>query len=109
MYLWFFCIYALFLTYALLTPAGTESFDVWDKLLHFIAYAVFALLGRGVVRPGAGYHRLCVVIVLYGGTMEYLQSMVPGRDMSAGDLVANALGVAAAVIMVRIYSKKMRT
>jgi VanZ family protein len=98
--------YAVLLTYASLRPAGTGSIEPWDKLAHLIAYAVFALLGRFVVEQKSAYVRLCCSIVLYGGAMEYLQSFMPGRVMSLGDLVANTLGVLAAALLLKNFTGK---
>jgi VanZ family protein len=99
-----FSVYAILLTYASLRPAGTGNIEPWDKALHFIAYAVFALLGRRVVQRLSNYHRLCVAIIVYSGVMEYLQSFIPGRSMSGLDLVANALGVVAVVIAAQLFT-----
>ena len=99
-----FSVYAMLLTYASLRPAGTGSMDPWDKALHFIAYAVFAVLGRGVVKRLSNYHKLCIAIVFYSGVMEYLQSFIPGRSMSGLDLIANTLGVVAVVIALQVFT-----
>ena len=65
----------------------------WDKLGHFLAYGVFAVLGSSVVAGGRGTLLMGAGIVGYSGLLEIAQSFVPGRDMSALDLLANACGV----------------
>jgi VanZ family protein len=39
------------------------------------------------------YLYLCLGIIIYSGLIELGQSYVPGRDMSALDLLANIAGV----------------
>ena len=74
------------------------SFPSSDKVAHAVIYGVLAVLVANAVAParwasGFGW----VVSVGYGVTDEYHQHFVPGRDMSAGDLVADALGAAVAL------------
>ncbi len=74
-----------------------------DKLLHALAYAglcvcvIFAAT-RGRWREATPRVVLvsAVACVLYGVTDEWHQSFVPGRDASAGDVAADALGSFAA-------------
>lgn len=74
-----------------------------DKLLHALAYAglcacvIFAAT-RGRRREATVRVVLAsaVVCVLFGVTDEWHQSFVPGRDPSAGDVAADALGSFAA-------------
>jgi len=74
-----------------------------DKLLHALAYAglcacvIFAAT-RGRWREATVRVALAsaVACVLYGITDEWHQSFVPGRDASAGDVAADALGSFAA-------------
>ena len=96
-----FAAYALFVTVASLRPGGGSSFDPWDKLLHFATYAIFALLAYRVFGGGRRYAYACLGIVAYGGLIEVIQSMMPGRFMSGYDFLANTLGVAVAAFIVR--------
>ncbi len=69
----------------------------WDKLAHFAAWALLAvLLARGVRGRGGLWAPLAMAVV-YGLVDEVHQSFVPGREMSALDLLADALGAAAGV------------
>lgn len=72
-------------------PMSMEH-HVWDKLLHFTAY--FGLSGLATVALNAGRRTVWAVLglIAFGGIMEIMQGMV-GRDMSAYDEIANALGV----------------
>jgi VanZ family protein len=46
------------------------------------------------------YRYMCFGIVAYGGLIELGQSYIPGREMSAFDLLANILGVALGALVV---------
>ena len=68
-----------------------------DKVLHFGAYGVFGfLMGRVAFRlTGSIFWSIWLASVmgtLYGVSDEWHQSFVPGRDSSAGDLIADACG-----------------
>lgn len=72
-----------------------------DKVLHFLEYAIFALLLYGafahssnmtVIRKATAL--TAAVAVAYGGAIELLQSYLPYRDCSALDFMANCAGVA---------------
>ena len=74
-----------------------------DKLLHALAYAglcvcVIVAATRGRWREATARVVLvsALACVLYGITDEGHQSFVPGRDASAGDVAADALGSFAA-------------
>ncbi len=97
-----FLVYTGFVTYASLRPMDGITTGNWDKVGHLALYFVFALLGYRVVSNPRHYLVLCVGIVAYSGLMEIAQSFTPGRMMSAYDLLANAIGVAIAMIFTRI-------
>lgn len=73
-------------------------FEDQDKFMHFGAYAalgVFVAGGwrkAGVRLPGRDAALAALVVVLYGISDEFHQSFVPGRQVSLGDLIADALG-----------------
>jgi VanZ family protein len=92
--------YALFVTAASLKPGGGSSFDPWDKLLHFITYAIFAVLAYRVFRGQRRFALACVGIIVYGGLIELIQSWMPGRFMSGYDFLANTLGVVAGAFVI---------
>jgi VanZ family protein len=66
----------------------------WDKLGHFSAYGLFAVLGFFIVTTRKSYQQLCLGIILFSAVMEVLQHYIPGRVSSFYDLGANTLGVA---------------
>ena len=93
--------YAGFIAYVSLRPTVGVPIGDWDKTGHLLAYFVFALLGYRVVPSPRHYLYLCLGIVIYGGLIEVAQSFTPNRTMSIYDLVANTVGVAFAMIIVR--------
>ena len=96
-----FIAYAVFVTFVSLRPMDGTGVGDWDKVGHLVLYFIFALLGYRVVSSSKHYLYLCIGIVVYSGLMEFAQSFLPGRMMSVYDLVANAVGVAIAVIFTR--------
>lgn len=85
--------YALFVAFVSLQPGGGTSVGPYDKLAHFVTYGIFAVLAHRINFAGRDYIFLCIGIVAYSGLLEVGQSFVPGRHMSALDLLANTLGV----------------
>ncbi|MDF1554207.1 MAG: VanZ family protein, partial [Deferrisomatales bacterium] len=68
-----------------------------DKVEHFLAYALLGVLAHRAL-PGAGLRRLLGAVLLaglFGVSDELHQALVPGRDPSALDWLADALGSAA--------------
>ena len=81
-----------------------------DKLMHAGAYAVLAALsawaltgGRPRSATGPVLLAAWMISTAYGATDEWHQSFVPGRDCSAADLLADALGALAAAGAIRAW------
>ena len=81
-----------------LIRGGGPPLELWDKLLHFIAY--FGLSGMAFVALGGRRRALWAAagLIVLGGVLEIVQGMI-GRDMSLYDEFANTLGVAAGVVV----------
>jgi len=75
--------------------AVETSVDIWDKAAHFVAFGLIlwaiGVLWRRLPRAWAAMATLSL-----GGAVELVQGQV-GRDASWADLLADALGVAAAL------------
>jgi VanZ family protein len=92
-----------------LVPDDPSADVAWDKTRHATAYGVLTILALAVVwragRPPNAIQRrargavLTVAVVVLGGIIEVLQAKVVDRDGSLGDLLADAIGVAAAAAM----------
>jgi VanZ family protein len=73
-------------------------FDSQDKLIHATAYAVMAWLFWGTWKPAlAGNISLLAILAVvfcsaYGGSDEWHQSFVQGRDASVYDWLADTAG-----------------
>ena len=104
--LWSFAatILAAILILSLNTEPPLPTFVLADKAGHFAAYSVFTgvLLLAAVWRPRRGpglfprsARAIALTVVILGGLLELAQAFV-GRDASAWDAVADALGVAMA-------------
>lgn len=85
--------YAGLIAYLSLTPTGAINVGSHDKSAHFLSYTVFALLAYRLGMSHRAFVGVCLAIVLYSAMMEFGQSFVPNREMSALDLLANTLGV----------------
>jgi VanZ family protein len=92
-------------------PFVPRSFLTQDKLIHAAIYALLGAFIRSALDgtrlpPRTALLLAVSLAAVYGVTDELHQAFVPGRDTSAGDLVADALGAclgawAASVILRR--------
>lgn len=84
----------------------------WDKLLHVTGYAGIGVLAMrafhgGLARPRARPTLLAgLAVVLWGISDEYHQSFVPGRHASVLDVLADAVGFGAAVLVVAAWAAR---
>ena len=79
-----------------LGSAGQSSPDYY---LHGIGFGVPALLAAFAARNRRNVIAVAITIILIALASELAQYFVPGRTVSAHDLAANAIGVAAGVTM----------
>ena len=82
------------------------SFEFSDKVLHFFAYAVLGVLfyrAYGTLRVKSDPRMLILISMvsasLYGVSDEVHQYLVPFRDASIWDVVANTLGAICGVYL----------
>jgi len=78
-------------------PAPPEPGPIWDKKLHFAAYAGFAYaLAYATVewraRPRRRIGGVLAIAVLFGFGIELVQGPLPMRYYSVADLLANGIG-----------------
>ena len=77
----------------------------WDKVLHFLMYAMLALLLLRALRSEprlAGWQTVVgafALASLYGATDELHQWFTPGRSMDFWDWTADTLGAAVVLLM----------
>lgn len=83
----------------MLAPGGSMQTEelMWDKAAHFIAFGLilwsFGVMFRRLPRVAAS-----VLAVALGAAVEVIQGHI-GRDPSWADLLADALGVATALLV----------
>jgi len=87
----------IFLLSSLSDPLPQVSSLVWDKALHAIEYAGLAfLVCRALRGEGFGWSwavALAIVMTaMYGGSDEWHQSAVAGRQATASDWAADGVG-----------------
>ena len=88
-----FAAYTGFVAYLSLTPSVGGWLPLWDKSMHCMFYAIYALLGSQLVHTPRRFYQLSAAIFIYSGLMEIGQYFVPGRSMSGLDLLANGIGI----------------
>ena len=90
---------------SLLPPKSGVEIQSNDKINHFVAYATFAFCGLSGYN-GTNAWRLLLFFVSYGLFMEWMQGLVPGREQSLLDALANSLGVVVGWTIFRLFSEK---
>ncbi len=83
---------------------GVDPFRGFDKVVHFFIYAIMGLLwvrvfvkGRHLRKSGRMVIKVLAITFLYGLFIELVQGMIPERDASVLDALANGLGGVAGV------------
>ena len=74
-----------------------SAVNINDKVLHFTAYAVLALLPALHERRRTVI-RMAMSLVLLGVLLECAQRLSPGRSFEFGDMAANSGGVMCALL-----------
>jgi VanZ family protein len=95
-----FIVYAGIVAVTSLYPGGSQGVEHLDKVVHLLVYYIFAVLGYRLLANKRHYLYMCLGIVAYSGLIELGQSYIPGREMSAFDLLANIVGVALGALVV---------
>lgn len=78
-----------------------------DKLFHALAYFVITFWFMQVYHVRHHVFRWAIFFLCLGLLMEYLQSFEPKRYSEVGDMVANTLGVSAALALSRTQLRFM--
>ena len=97
-----FALYTILVTFVSLKPMNGVTIGSWDKAGHLVIYGLFAVLGYRVAKTPRIFLYICFAIIMYSGLMEFAQSFMPGRLMSAYDLLANIAGVALGGFVARL-------
>ncbi len=85
------------------------SFAMADKLVHFVCFGVlaFAVSFAIDIKRYVMVYAPVLIVSAYGVIDEIHQSMVPGRECSVGDWVADTIGAVAGVAMYVVVSEWM--
>ena len=108
----FAALAAVFWLSSLTDVPGARYF--WDKLLHMVGYAGLGVLALRAFHGGFERPRpapttyAAVAVILWGVSDEFHQSFVPGRDASAWDVLADAVGFALAFAVVLLATATLR-
>ena len=74
----------------------------FDKVIHAIGYGVLAVLACGLFASAPARAAALLWLLVFGGLIELAQgAWAVNRQADAGDLLANALGIAFAALLFR--------
>jgi len=94
---------------SLLPQGGVALGEKWDKIAHFVAYFITALLFYCAFRTR--FKRTDIYAVFfafcYGAILELAQLFIPNRVCSLKDLVANVSGVLFFFVLYRLLWGKV--
>lgn len=104
----FMPLYCLFVIWASLLPSSHEnSIPHLDKMLHAAVYGLLAF-GLSIAWPNVSKLKIWIACLLYGGTMEVAQgSFTLTRTPSLLDFIANGVGAALALFVLRYLNQKL--
>jgi len=104
-----FGILAMVAAASLIPHAGPPDAGIGlDKALHGIPYTLLAYMAMGLFQKRRTALLLAAAMVPTGFLLEIVQSYIPGRTFSAGDMLANNLGVLAGLGMGILWRVKRR-
>ena len=95
-----------------LLPGGSapltwiDALGVSDKLEHFSAYFVLAVIPALGFEPRKGL-MAALSMILLGVLLDVAQLFIPGRDFEYGDIAANTVGVFVGLGVARAVLKRV--
>ena len=106
-FVWLTAVLFIYVSWEALRPnVGGTGIAQFDKLLHFSAFAALAVSSALALGPGRRNHAVIAgALLLYGALIEILQLLVPGRDASALDLLADAAGIAGGLALAGLLQR----
>ena len=97
--LWYGVGVGLLVAVAVLSLIPLPEVGVGDKLSHVATYFVLSGYFAVLARRSRSLLRVAVGILVYGAVIEVAQGFVDYRQAEWGDLLANAAGTAAGVLL----------
>lgn len=86
---------------ALMPAPPRELSTGWDKLNHVLAFAALAFSAR-LSFPRRPLWHVVLGLLAFGGLIELVQLVVPGRSCDWEDLMADAIGIAVGLLAARL-------
>jgi VanZ family protein len=104
-----FGVYVLFIAVLSLTPSDTRTLPVKhiDKVGHFLAYVVMAVLALVCFEERRGKVAAVLLTVVLAVLLEWGQGFVPGRLMTLTDGVTNVLGLGVGYLIHWFYWRRL--
>ncbi|MEK8050715.1 VanZ family protein [Ideonella sp. DXS22W] len=99
--LWLLIMVVSWLAFNPKPPAGATL--GWDKLNHASAFAALAFCAARAHVGATG--RIVAGLLAYGALIEVVQSMVPGRSGEVADLLADAVGLGAGLLLAQALGR----
>jgi len=86
-------------------PNPPPSADTgWDKLNHALAFCALAIAAR-LSFPHATPRGLSLALLGYGVFIELVQARIPGRSADALDLLGDAVGIIAGLLLAQAWRR----
>ncbi len=79
-----------------------------DKLGHFLAYATLAANALHFSKDRRSLLTILFSVICYGGLLELLQQVIPGREPSGLDLLANTSGAIIGTGFHLLFGKQLK-
>jgi VanZ family protein len=93
-------------------PSDAPGIEIWDKALHFCGYAglAFLLSWCWAVRRPLTLKRCLIVLAVLAlyGAIDEISQMPVGRDCELGDWLADILGAACGIFVLRLAAAVLR-
>jgi VanZ family protein len=86
-------------TWLAFDPSPPTSADTgWDKLNHALAFGALAFAAQASF-PRAALHRIALALLGYGAFIELVQAQIPERSAEFLDLLGDAAGIVAGLLL----------
>lgn len=92
-------------------PPDNPVFRLGDVVLHAAAFTYLSLalvLARGHRNPAPEYLKTAGFMIGYGVLLEIVQAFIPERSAELKDLLVDALGIAAGLLLARWLARPIR-
>jgi VanZ family protein len=101
-----FVLSVIFASFLFLKQGGHSgiTFQHADKIAHFLIFFSLTLLLDLSFKLSV--NKILLILSAYGVTIEVLQSFLPYRSASLGDILADILGVVVYIFLLRTFFRK---